>query len=102
MKRFLITGRLDGQHDALAKLQTLVQERRSEGVLFAGGILGNQPVSHAEKLKRWEGFFEALGKLGVFTAAIPGCSDVPLREFLRLAKDAEVAFPNVHVAHATL
>jgi len=102
MKRLVIVGRLDGQHEVLSKLQTLVQERQPDGVLFAGCILGTQPVSLAEKLKRWEGFFEALGKLGVFTAAIPGSADVPLREFLRLAKDAEVAHPNVHVAHATL
>jgi Icc-related predicted phosphoesterase len=102
MKRFLIAGRLDGQHEALAKLQTLVQERRPDGVLFAGDILGNSPASHAEKLRRWEDFFDGLGKLGVFTAAVPGAADVPLREFLRLARDAEVAFPNLHVAHATL
>jgi hypothetical protein len=43
-----------------------------------------------------------MGGLDVFTAIVPGPSDVPLREFLRLAKAAEVAHPNVHVAHATL
>lgn len=102
MKRFLIVGRLDGQHEALAKLQTLVQVRRPDGVLFAGGILGNHPASHAEKLKRWEDFFDVLGKLGIFTAVVPGAAEVPLREFLRLATNAEVAFPSLHVVHATL
>ena len=28
--------------------------------------------------------------------------EAPLREFLRLAKDAEIEHPNLHVAHATL
>jgi hypothetical protein len=45
---------------------------------------------------------EGFGKLGVFTAVIPGAVDVPLREFLRLAKNAEVDYPNLRAAHATL
>lgn len=102
MKRFLIAGRLDGQHEALAKLQTLVRVRRPDGVLFAGGILGNNPMSHAEKPKRWEDFFDGLGKLDVFTAVIPGAAEVPLWEFLRLATHAEVTYPNLHVVHAML
>jgi Icc-related predicted phosphoesterase len=102
MKRFLIAGRLDGQYEALSKLQSLVQERRPDGVLFAGGILGTEPDSHAEKLKKWKDFFESMGKLDVFTAVIPGLTEVPLRLFLRMAMEAEVASPNLHVAHATL
>jgi Icc-related predicted phosphoesterase len=102
MKRFVITGRLDGQQEALAKLVTLVRKRRPDGVLFAGGIVGTNPASHTEKLKQWTDAFDGLGELGVFAAAIPGAADVPLREFLRLATDAEVAHANLHVVHATL
>jgi Metallophosphoesterase, calcineurin superfamily len=102
MRRFLIAARLDGQHDALPRLHALVRERRPDGVLFAGGILGPDPAPHAEKLKRWEEFFDGLGKLGVFTAVVPGPAEVPLREFLRLAKGAEIAHPGLRVAHATL
>ena len=83
-------------------LQKLVQERRPDGVLFVGGVLGTDPASHAEKLRRWEELFDALGKLSVFTAMVPGAAEVPLREFLRLAKDAEVEYPSLHIAHATL
>jgi Metallophosphoesterase, calcineurin superfamily len=101
MRRFLLTGRLDGRAEALAKLQTLVQERRPDGVLFAGGALGNGSAP-AERRKGWENFLDGLGKLGVFTALIPGATELPLREFLRLATAAEVDRPNVHVAHATL
>jgi hypothetical protein len=32
---------------------------------------------------------------------VPGVAEVPVREFLRVARDAEVEHPNVHVAHAT-
>jgi Icc-related predicted phosphoesterase len=102
MKQFLIAGRLDGHPEALAKLQALVQDRQPDGVLFAGGILGNDPASLAEKRARWEEFFDGLGRPGVFTAVVPGSAEAPLREFLRLAKDAELEHPNIHVAHATL
>jgi Icc-related predicted phosphoesterase len=102
MNLFLIAGRLDGRSEALANLQTVVQERRPDAVLFAGGILANSSTVHAERLKAWEGFFEGLGRLGVFTAMIPGSADVPLREFLRLAGDAEVEYPDLHTAHATV
>ena len=101
MKRFLIASHLDGCK-AMAKLQALARERQPDGVFFAGGILGKHTVSHAEKLKAWKDCFDALGELGVFTAAIPGAADVPLREFLQLATDSEVSTPTLHVAHASL
>src|SRR5258708_2388763 len=102
MRRFLIAGQLDSQKDALAKLQTLVQERRPDGVLIAGGIVAGNMTSAKDKLKRWEDYLDGLGGLGVFTAVIPGAAEVPLREFLRLGMGAEVTCPNLHVAHATL
>jgi Icc-related predicted phosphoesterase len=102
LNRLLLTATLDGQAEALTKLHALVKERRPDGVLFAGRILGSNPVSHAAKLKMWKDFFAGLGKLGVVAALVPGASDVPLREFLQLAKDAEIDHPNIRVAHATL
>jgi len=102
LRRILMTANLDGRLQALETLQRMVRDRRPDGVLFAGGILGNDALSHAERLKKWQECFDGLGKLGVFTAVIPGSGDVPLREFLRLAKDAELEYPTVHVVHATL
>jgi hypothetical protein len=102
MRRFLIAGHLDGQLQTLPKLHTLVQERRPDGVLFAGGLGTSNMGSTKEKLKMWEDCFAGLGKLGVFTALIPGTAEAPLREFLRLAKDVEVDYPTLHVAHAWL
>jgi Icc-related predicted phosphoesterase len=101
MRRFLLAANLNGQMDALEKLYKVVQEQRPDGLLFAGGISGNGPTSHADKLRKWESFFDALGKVRVFTAVVPGAEEAPLRDFLRLAKAAEVEYPNVHVAHAT-
>jgi hypothetical protein len=102
MRRFLIAGQLDGRPEALTRLRALVQERRPEAVLLTGGFLGQGSLSHAERLEQWEKCFDELGELGVFTALIPGAQDIPLREFLRLAKGAEVEFPTLHIAHATL
>src|SRR5581483_6345233 len=102
MRRFVYAGHLDGHLEVLPKLQALVENRRPDGVLFAGGIVGDDSPSLANKLRIWEAFFDGLGKLGVFTALIPGVSEAPLRDFLRLAKEAEVEYPNVHVAHAWL
>jgi Icc-related predicted phosphoesterase len=102
MRRFLIAGQLNGQLQALSKLSTLTRERRPDAVLFAGSIVARTSASHAEKLKTWEHFFAGIGKLGVYVAMVPGAAEVPLREFLRQARQAEVDYPNVHVAHACL
>ncbi|GIW81451.1 MAG: heat-stable protein [Gemmatales bacterium] len=102
MRRFLIIGQLDGQAETLANLREIVEQRRPDGILQTGGLGPQAPLSEAERLKRWEQCFNALGELRVFTALVPGPQDVPLREFLRLAKDAEMEHPTLHVAHATL
>jgi hypothetical protein len=102
MRQFLIAGQLDGRPEALANLRALVRERRPDGVLLTGGLLGHGSLPQAERLKQWEECFDALGELGVFTALVPGAQDAPLGEFLRLAKDAEMEYPTLHVAHATL
>ncbi|MDB5313667.1 MAG: hypothetical protein JWO38_7869 [Gemmataceae bacterium] len=102
MKRFVIATCPDGRPDTLAKLKPLVQARRPDGVLFAGGILGDAGASAPERLKQGEESLNEFGRLGVFTAIVPGAADVPLRLFLRLAKDAEMNSPGLHIAHATL
>jgi hypothetical protein len=102
MRQFLLTGHLDGRAEVLTDLRAVVQERRPHGVLFAGGVLGDAPASHAERLKRWDELFAGFGRLGVFAAVIPGAAEVPLWEFLRMARGAEVAHPGLRVAHATL
>ena len=102
MKTYLVAGRLDGQFDALEHLQSLADEHQPEGLLYAGNILGEAPGSHAERRRSWEAFFDALAKLGGFSAVIPGPADAPLRDFLQVAKNAEVAHANVAVVHAAI
>jgi hypothetical protein len=92
-------------------LRRFAAQRRPEAVLFAGGILGpeRRVVPRAslwgltpEDEQFVHEFFDALGGLGVFCAVIPGPNFQPLDEFCRLAMAGELAFPNVHVSHATL
>jgi Icc-related predicted phosphoesterase len=101
LKRLLLTGHLDGRAEALAQLATLVEQRKPSAVLFAGGILGGN-TPQAERTKRLEDALDGFGKLGVFTAVTPGPGDVPLREFLRLAKSAELSHPHLRCVHATM
>jgi len=70
-------------------------------ILDPGDAHGVGRPSHPDDLKLWEKFFNTLGSLQLFSVVVPGYADVPLREFLRLGKDAEVEFEHVHIAHAT-
>ncbi len=111
MRRFLLCAGVHGSPQALGRLRRVVNARRPDGVLFAGGIVSPDRRC-AAKVTPWslaaedsafaEQFFTALGRLGVFCAVIPGPAGEPLDEFFRLAIEAELAFPNVHIAHATL
>jgi Icc-related predicted phosphoesterase len=92
-------------------LRQAVANRRPEGVLFAGAVLDSSREYKA-RITPWElthddavflvNFFETMGNLGVFTAVVPGSTDTPLEEFLRLGMNAEVEFPRLHLVHATL
>jgi hypothetical protein len=93
-------------------LRQVVAKRRPDGILFAGGVL--DPARHyapqtttewgltAEDARFLEQFFETLGHLSLFSAVIPGPVDTPLEDFLRMGMHAELEFPGVHLAHATL
>jgi Metallophosphoesterase, calcineurin superfamily len=92
-------------------LRRMVETHRPDGILFAGGVL-SPSRTYEPKVTLWgmtredgifvERFFRTLGELAVFSAVIPGSSDTPLEEFLRLGMHAEVEYPHVHLAHATL
>lgn len=105
MRHILICGAVRGAEDGLKQLQQWVHARRPDGVLLDGSILEDQRPSRAGRTARaarwYEYFFKALGALDTFTAVVPGTADAPLHEFLRAAMHAEIAFPNIHIAHAT-
>jgi hypothetical protein len=108
---FLLCSGVHGQARGLDWLRRVVETRRPDGILFAGGVLPLERC-YKPKVTLWgmtradaefvERFFRTLGDLGVFSAVIPGAGDTPLEEFLRLGMHAEVEFPAVHLAHATL
>ena len=109
MRRFLACAGVIGRPQALEWLRAAVDQRKPDGVLFVGGVLDNSRRLLAEP-PPWtheEGefvvrFFETLSALGVFAALIPGPGDLPLERFLRLGMNAEIDFPKVRLAHATL
>jgi Icc-related predicted phosphoesterase len=110
MQRFLIISGLNGLDEALLRLQTVVREKRPDGLLFAGGVLpheGKDVTDFDSERYTKEGtlcverFFSALGSLGVFSAVIPGVFDAPLDDFLRLGMAAEVEYPKIHLVHVT-
>jgi hypothetical protein len=111
MKTLLLCSGVNGEERGLDWLQRIVESGRPEGILFAGGVLNEgryydatvMPNGMARQEARFvERFFETLGKLGVWSAVIPGAFDTPLEEFLQMGMAAEIEFPGVHMAHATL
>lgn len=108
LRRFLICSRLDGNREAIEWLKNAVQQHEPHAILFAGGILG-KPAEGEDRSKltnetgeTFKAFFKGLGDTGVYAAVIPGWYDQPIDEFLNLALDAELEFPNIHVVHGTL
>ncbi len=91
MRRFLVISGINGDPEALLRLQTVVRDKRPDGLLFAGGILNydgvNATKSGVANTHSKEGpffveqFFSTLGSLGIFCAVIPGVFDAPLDLF---------------------
>jgi hypothetical protein len=112
MRQFLICCGANGDSRSLDWLRLTVETRNPDGVLFAGGVLANNRRYVPRASTSWgmsredaiyvERFFRTLGQLRRFAAIIPGDSDVPLEEFLRLGMHAEIEFPCVHLVHANL
>lgn len=101
MKKILACAGINGSRTALEKLLEVARERKPSGILFAGGIC-DPAAATPEKVAFMTWFFEALGKTGRRTIIIPGPHDALLWEFLRAALTAEIVFPCISVAHATL
>lgn len=110
MQRFLIVSGINGDAEALLRLQKAVRDRRRDGLLFAGGVLpheGKDVTDFDYECYTKEGtlfverFFSTLGSLGGFSAVISGVFDAPLDEFLRLGMAAELKYPKIHLVHVT-
>jgi len=110
-RRFWVCSGIYGSRDSLGWLRQAVARKSPDAILFAGGILApsradavnGTPWRLSREDSRFiEEFFATLGQSGVFCAVLPGLTGEPLDEFLRLGMQAELTFPLVHVAHATL
>ena len=112
MRRLLLCCGICGKKSAVEGLCRLATERRPDAILFAGGILSCQRKSEARSVGLWAltqederftlEFCAALGAVGIFSAVIGEPSFVPREQFCRLAMVAELEYPHVHSAHATL
>lgn len=112
MRRLLLCSGVYGEKNSIDRLRRLAAERHPEGILFAGGVLGLNRATAPRSTSSWgltaedEGFvhefFAALGELAVFSAVIPGPNFEPGDDFFRLGMAAELEFPHLHMAHATL
>jgi len=111
-RRFWVCSGVYGSRDTLVWLRQAVARKPPDAILFAGGILASSlpprcgerdALGLSRKDSRFiEEFFMVLGKSRVFSAVLPGLEGEPLDEFLRLGMQAELTFPTVHIAHATL
>jgi hypothetical protein len=112
MKRLLLCSGVCGKRSGLECLHRFASEQRPEAILFAGGILSPERQMAPRASSPWgltlederflQEFGAALGRLGVFSAVIPGPNFQPLDEFYRWGLALELEFPHVHMAHATL
>ncbi len=101
MRRMLLCCGLNGDETALGQLKRTIEERKPEGVLFAGGFCSPE-MSKDERGDWWLKVLKTLGQTGVYVAFVPGEHDGPLGEYLVVAMNSEVDFPGLHSAHATL
>ncbi len=107
MRRFVACSGIHGQEQGLKKLESIVQKRKPDGILFAGGVLPPPQGEPKTKLNHEDGiflehFFKAIGNLETFTAIIPGPGDIPIADFLRIGMHAEIDYPGVQLVHANL
>jgi hypothetical protein len=109
LRRFVIAASVNGNEGRLQWLRQIAEESHPDGILYPGDIRNPGPGRWLPEgragLARDEGrfyehFFLTLGRLARFTAIVLGPADVPLHTFLRLGMNAEVEFPNLHLAHA--
>lgn len=110
MKRLLVCGGLFGHEKGLQRLARAVDSYRPDGLLFVGGVLPRGRV-YTPRMTAWgmtredaravHRFFEAVGRLGVFSAVIPGPLDTPLEDFVRMGMHAELDQPRLRVVHLT-
>jgi Icc-related predicted phosphoesterase len=100
MKNILACAGLFGDERALVNFISFVEEKKPDGILFAGGIMRTER-SQEHRTDYMARFIEAIGKTGCRMAMIPGAHDAPLEEYFRISLNFEVVYPNIFSVHAT-
>ena len=100
-RTYLACAGINGSEAALEKMVNLIKERSPDAVLFAGGITAPD-AGTPQRIEYIRHFFETVGKTGRRVFFIPGANDAPLPDFLGAAMNAEITFPNLSAAQATL
>jgi Icc-related predicted phosphoesterase len=101
MRTFIACAGINGSETALEKLINLMKERQPDSVLFAGGIAA-PAASTSQRVGFIKHSLEGIGRTGQRFFFIPGASDAPLADFLGASLNAEITFPSVAAAQATL
>jgi Icc-related predicted phosphoesterase len=111
MRTFLACSGIDGQKNAVDRLEQLARQRHPDAILFAGGLFApsesnESPAAGAERrhqdVQLLEQFFATLGATRTAAAVIPGPADSPLRAFLMAGMNARSQSPGVHLVHCTI
>src|SRR5262245_5680244 len=111
MRTMLVCSGVNGDPAALERLASAAASEKPDAVLFAGGVLSldrsfaataTSAFGYTDEDARFvDRFFAVLGRLGVFTAVIPGLYDAPLDQFLRAGMSAELTYPTLQLVHGT-
>lgn len=99
---------INGSTASLSLLKELVADRRPDVVLFAGGVIDDDPEKDtledmAERrqfeFRLIEAFFSSISNFHCPTILIPGPHDAPLRHFVRIAMHTMLRSGSVHLVH---
>ena len=107
MRRYLAMAGLDGKTDRLAEVSEVVEQRKPEAILFAGGlgckgcVDTSQPGFSPKQLDVYAQFLHWAGGQSMPVVVIPGPYDVPLGEFYQWSTNAETDHSHLRVVHAT-
>ena len=104
----------------LPKLKSAVLEHKPDILVVIGDILINKELEEEYEranlskrnpnrelihkrehyiIETLDRFFKEIGELGIKTFIVPGKNDAPLKVFLKMGYEAEIAYPNIRILH---
>ncbi len=119
-RKILAISNFKEHFELLPKLKNVIGENNPDVFVIIGNIVGddelereyekallskrepNRKLIHNKEheiIETLDRFFREIGELGLKTFIVPGKNDVPLKVFLRMGYEAEMAYPNIRVLH---